>query len=224
MAQCYVERVAGGGKKRSLRLTYLALFVNVVRERGSFKMLQNKEDVIKLIRSDEKMMEIIKAASSLDLPDWWICAGFVRSKIWDTLHGFNDRTKTPDVDVIYFDNINIDENVEKGLENNLKHLMPDIPWSVKNQARMQDMNHFPPYTSSEDAISKFPETATALGVKLDKDDHLVLASPCGIEDVLHLELKPTPYFTETKERAAIYRDRMMKKNWKAIWHKLKVHY
>ncbi len=99
-------------------------------------MLQNKEDVIKLIHSDEKMMEIIKAASSLDLPDWWICAGFVRSKIWDTLHGFNDRTKTPDVDVIYFDNTNIDENVEKGLEGSLKHLMPDIPWSVKNQARM----------------------------------------------------------------------------------------
>lgn len=187
-------------------------------------MIQNKEDILKLIQSDKKMMQIIKTTSSLDLPDWWICAGFVRSKIWDTLHGFNDRTETPDVDVIYFDNTNIDENVEKGLESNLKRLMPGIPWSVKNQARMHVMNHFPPYTSSEDAISKFPETATALGVTLDKDNHLVLASPCGIEDVLHLELKPTSYFTETKERAAIYRERMMKKNWKAIWHKLKVHY
>lgn len=37
-------------------------------------MLENKEDVIKLIQSDEKMMEIIKAASTLNLPDWWICA------------------------------------------------------------------------------------------------------------------------------------------------------
>ncbi len=30
-------------------------------------------------------MEILETANSLNLPDWWICAGFVRSKIWDTL-------------------------------------------------------------------------------------------------------------------------------------------
>ena len=79
-------------------------------------MLKNEEDVIKLIQCDEKMMEIIKVASTLNLPDWWICAGFVRSKIWDTLHAFNDRTETPDVDVIYFDKTKIDEDLLKNLE------------------------------------------------------------------------------------------------------------
>jgi uncharacterized protein len=187
-------------------------------------LLKNKEDVVKLIQSDDKMMEIIKVASTLNLPDWWICAGFVRSKIWDTLHGFSERTETPDVDVIYFDTTNIDENIEKELENKLKSIMPNIPWSVKNEARMHVINHLPPYTSSEDAISKFPETATALGVKLDKDNKLVLTIPCGIEDVIHLELKPTPYFIETEELAAIYEERIIKKNWKAIWPKLKVHH
>ncbi|CAG9619523.1 nucleotidyltransferase family protein [Sutcliffiella rhizosphaerae] len=187
-------------------------------------MLTNKEDVIKILQSDERMMEIIKAASSLNLPDWWICAGFVRSKIWDTLHGFHERTETPDVDVIYFDNTNIDENFEKELENKLIRIMPNIPWSVKNEARMHIINNFSPYSSSEDAISKFPETATALGVKLDKDNHLVLTSPCGIDDVINLELKPTPYFLETKELAAIYEERIIKKNWKTIWHKIKVHH
>lgn len=76
-------------------------------------MLENKEDVIKLIQSDENMMKIIHTAGLLDLPDWWICAGFVRSKIWDTLHGFKERTVTPDVDVIYFDPAKIDEDYEK---------------------------------------------------------------------------------------------------------------
>lgn len=186
-------------------------------------MLENKEDIITLIKSDEKMMEIIHTASKLDLPDWWICAGFVRSKIWDTLHGFEDRTLTPDVDVIYYDPANLDEDYEKDLEKKLISLLPDIPWSVKNQARMHVINQIPPYTSSEDAISKFPETATALGVKLDNDNHLVLTAPCGIEDVINLEVKPTPFFTETEERAAIYEERLFKKNWKAIWHKIKVH-
>ncbi|MFB3167612.1 nucleotidyltransferase family protein [Neobacillus sp. 179-C4.2 HS] len=186
-------------------------------------MLKNKEDVIKLIRSDEKMMEIITIASTLNLPDWWICAGFVRSKIWDTLHGFNERTETQDVDVIYFDNNNLDENYEKDLEKKLVSMMPTIPWSVKNQARMHIINDLPPYTSSEDAISRFPETVTALGVKLDKENNLVLTAPWGLEDVINLEVKPTPYFTETKELAAIYEQRMIKKNWQSIWHKIKIH-
>ena len=38
------------------------------------------------------MMDLLKGAKSLNLPDWWICAGFVRSKIWDVLHGFDERT------------------------------------------------------------------------------------------------------------------------------------
>ncbi|MBY0099668.1 nucleotidyltransferase family protein [Mesobacillus maritimus] len=187
-------------------------------------MLKNKEDVIKLIKSDDNMMEIIKVASTLHLPDWWICAGFVRSKIWDTLHGFSERTEAADVDVIYFDTTNIDEGFEKELENKLKDIMPTVPWSVKNEARMHVINHLPPYASSEDGISKFPETATALGVKLDKDQNLVLTAPCGVEDVIHLELKPTPHFIESEELAAIYEERMIKKNWKAIWPKLKVHH
>lgn len=187
-------------------------------------LLKTKEDVINLIQNDRTMMAIIHAASSLSLPDWWICAGFVRSKIWDTLHGFEKRTETPDVDVIYFDPSNIDEDYEKELEKQLARLLPNIPWSVKNQARMHVVNQIPPYTSSEDAISKFPETATALGVKLDNENNLVLTAPCGIEDVINLELKPTSFFTETKERAAIYEARLVKKNWKAIWQQINVHH
>lgn len=187
-------------------------------------MLRNQEDVLELIQNDDRMMEIIKAASKLKLPDWWICAGFVRSKIWDAMHGFEKRTNTPDVDVIYFDEKNMEERIEKKLEAELRVILPNIPWSVKNEARMHVLNNIPPYISSEDAISKFPETATALGVKVDKNDKLILTAPCGIEDVLNLELKPTPYFKETKERATIYEERINKKNWKAVWYKIQVHH
>lgn len=184
----------------------------------------NEEKIIELITEDKWMMNILKAAKSLNLPDWWICAGFVRSKIWDTLHNFNERTPIPDIDVIYFDPTNIDVSMEKNLEEMLKTLMPNIPWSVKNEARMHIKSNMPPYSSSVDAISKFPETATALGVKLDEREYVKLTAPCGISDSINLEVKPTLFFTETKERVEIYEARITKKNWTATWNNLKVHH
>ncbi|GAA0357222.1 nucleotidyltransferase family protein [Bacillus horti] len=170
------------------------------------------------------MMGILQTAKFLRLPDWWVCAGFVRSKIWDILHGFTERTPMPDVDVVYFDMSCVDEEVEKQLEQKLKEMNSTIPWSVKNQARMHIINNNQPYSSSVDAISKFPETATALGLTLDKQNNVILTAPCGIQDVINMEVKPTPYFTEDTERAVIYEDRITKKNWKQTWNQLKVYH
>lgn len=183
----------------------------------------NKENVISLIKNDRWMMDILITAKALNLPDWWICAGFVRSKIWDALHGFSERTPISDIDVIYFDPTSIDELEEKRLEEKLISLMPNIPWSVKNEARMHLISNVPPYSSSVDAISKFPETATALGVKLDENDNLVLTAPWGLDDVINLEVKPTPYFKEDKKRIELYEERITKKKWEITWNKLNIH-
>ncbi|WP_117170013.1 nucleotidyltransferase family protein [Paraliobacillus sediminis] len=187
-------------------------------------ILQNEKDIINLIQNDREMMTILRTAKTLNLPDWWICAGFVRSKIWDTLHAFTAKTNPTDIDVIYFDKDNTDEVTEKNYEAVLKELLPNVPWSVKNEARMHLVNDIPPYMSSEDAISKFPETATALGVKLDTKDNVILTAPCGIVDVLNLEVKPTAYFKETAKRAQFYEKRIKQKNWQSIWPKLKIHH
>ncbi|KYD04105.1 hypothetical protein B4102_3325 [Heyndrickxia sporothermodurans] len=154
-------------------------------------IIKNKEDIVNVIREDEWMMILLKAVNTLNLPDWWICAGFVRSKIWDVLHNFCTRTPIPDIDVIYFDPTNIDESVEKKIEEKLKLLVPQIPWSVKNQARMHIKNNMSPYSSSVDGISKFPETVTSLGVKLDEKENLLLTAPWGIVDVVNLVCIPS---------------------------------
>lgn len=106
----------------------------------------NEEEIISIVKQDKWMMEILKSAKFIDLPDWWICAGFVRSKIWDTLHNFRERTTIPDIDVIYFDPTNINELEEKKYEEILKELMPNTPWSVKNEARMHLKNNIAPYS------------------------------------------------------------------------------
>ncbi|MDJ1475240.1 nucleotidyltransferase family protein [Bacillus sp. LS15-K4] len=186
--------------------------------------IQTEQDVIHLIENDEWMMDILQMAKSLELPDWWICAGFVRSKVWDTLHDYEIRTATPDIDVIYFDQLHTDEVYEQSLEKALVNMDASIPWSVKNQARMHVVNNMPPYSSSVDAISKFPETATALGVTLDELNNVILTAPCGIEDVLSLQVRPTAHFLETKERIYMYKNRVIKKNWQSKWPNITITY
>lgn len=186
-------------------------------------MIKKEKDISALIKADPWMLKILEAVKTLNLPDWWICAGFVRSKVWDELHGFTERTAMGDIDVVYFDPLNLEEAAEKMFEEKLNSLMSGLPWSVKNQARMHEVNQLPPYTSSVDAISKFPETATALGVKLDEQNELVLTAPCGIKDLLNLQVKPTEHFKMNKRLAEIYRHRLEKKNWKAKWPEVEIY-
>ncbi|MDT3496566.1 nucleotidyltransferase family protein [Bacillus toyonensis] len=186
--------------------------------------IQTEQDIIRLIENDKWMMNVLHIARSLELPDWWICAGFVRSKLWDTLHNYEVITATPDVDVIYFDPLHKDETYEQSVEKTLTNMNASIPWSVKNQARMHVVNNMPPYSSSVDAISKFPETATALGVTLDELDNVILTASCGIKDVLSLQVKPTAHFLESKERIHMYKNRVIKKNWQSKWPNITITY
>lgn len=178
--------------------------------------LVNEQDIVELIGQDDWMMMVLEHAKTLALPDWWICAGFVRSKVWDSLHEFEERTKLPDVDVIYFDSTQLDEQIEKVYENELYSRDATIPWSVKNQARMHTVNQVAPYQSSTDGISKFPETATAIGVKLDEKGDLRVIAPYGVKDLLAMKIRPTPYFIESQ----IFQDRLLKKKWSTIWPKV----
>ncbi|MGB3262247.1 nucleotidyltransferase family protein [Paenisporosarcina sp.] len=180
--------------------------------------LSNEQDIVEVISNDQWMMKVIRLAATLGLPDWWICAGFIRSKVWDELHGFSEKTILPDVDVIYFDFKNPEEYIEKFYEKELMKLDPTIPWSVKNQARMHKLNKAEPYKSSMDGMSKFPETATAIGITLDEKGELRLCAPYGVGDLLAMKICPTPSFKESQ----IYLDRVKRKKWSATWRLVNV--
>ncbi|MEK4324992.1 nucleotidyltransferase family protein [Paenibacillus sp. FSL R7-0297] len=184
-------------------------------------IITSEADILQRVMEDAWMMDILKAAGTLQLPDWWVCAGFVRSKIWDVQHGFTERTPLADIDVIYYDPGDQREEVEKSWETQLKSRYPGIPWSVKNQARMHTVNNLPPYHSSTDGMSKFPETSTALGLSLDGNGEVILAAPHGISDVIQLVLRPSPYFAAHPHLLPIYEKRIASKNWQGIWSGLR---
>src|SRR5699024_12413577 len=121
--------------------------------------IQNENDIVKAIKEDEWMMNILFAVKSLDLPDWWICAGFIRSKIWDMIHDKNERTHLPDIDVIYFDSENTNEFEEKSIEETINKLISNIPSSEKNHDIRHIKHNYPTNYTPYNDKSKLHETS-----------------------------------------------------------------
>ncbi len=172
------------------------------------------------IASDPDRMAVLRTAMGLGLPDCWIGAGFVRNPIWDRLHGHEVCANFNDVDVIYFDRENIAAASDAAHEVRLRQTMPGVPWSVLNMARMHIPTGDPPYRSTIHGIRFWPEIATAIAVRIDADDALVMAAPFGIDDLLGLRVRPTPAARE--HHAEVYRRRLAKKNWPARWPRLQI--
>ncbi|MFJ7736448.1 nucleotidyltransferase family protein [Lysinibacillus sp. NPDC097287] len=182
--------------------------------------MSNYEDqLIDIIKNDSSIMSILEAVEELNLSDAWVSAGLIRNKVWDVLHNIN--TPINDIDVIYFDSTDTSWDIEKSFEQKLEALLPNQPWSVKNQARMHMKNSFAPYTSSYDGVAHFTEIPTAIAVRLQKSELEVMA-PYGLEDLFNKIVRPTPYFQKGSELQAIYIKRMQEKEWDKTWKDLSI--
>jgi uncharacterized protein len=164
-----------------------------------------------VLAADPLRLAALKAVQELSMPDAWIGAGFVRDAIWDWLHGSSPRAPRNDVDVIWYDESQPGETSDRVMEERLRHRMPGIDWSVSNQALMHHHNQDDPYRSSIDAMRWWPETATAVAVRMSNSGKIEIAAPYGLSDLFSLRLKPTPMFVEVRRR--IFEERVHAKGW-----------
>ncbi|MGO0078720.1 nucleotidyltransferase family protein, partial [Streptococcus suis] len=172
-----------------------------------------KEELGKYLSQDPDINRILEIVKDLDLADSWICAGTIRNFIWNH-YRFDKNT---DVDFIFYDE-KIPHQATKELEANLHQRYPAYRWELKNQVFMHIHSpDTPPYQSSKDAIEKFPERCTAIGVRQTKNGNLEIFAPYGLDDIYHYLVRPTPHFLVNSKRMDIYKKRMKKKNWKEQW-------
>lgn len=179
------------------------------------------EDRLRAILADDPVrIDALTLVQSLDLPDCWIGAGFVRDAIWDHLHGRPSSPPLGDVDVVWYDPRQTSPERDCEFEDRLKHASPAVDWSVKNQARMHYRNTDPPYKSVDDAMRFWPETATAVAVRLTASGTMDICAPFGLCDLFDLVLRPTPPFES--ERRAIFDQRVSAKRWLSRYPLLKI--
>ena len=188
----------------------------MTRERYTF---QSQEDITRVLEADSWRMDVLKAAEELNLPDWWIGAGFLRNAIWNAIEGI-DSPPTRDVDLVYFNKDDLRPETDWTYDEKMKIDYPFAEWEIRNQARMHYVNNFEPYTSAADGIAHWVETATCVATKL-VDGELQYLFCHGTEDLFGLIARPIPSF-KTEELLSTFYDRVEKKRWREKWPSLKV--
>ena len=177
-----------------------------------------KEQLKSYILENDQLLSDLKLVRALDLPDCCIAAGYIRNYIWDRLHGFGVQNNHSDIDVVYFYNQDLSEERDWLLERHLRTTTGNEKWSVKNQARMHIRNEDNPYSSTENAMAHWPETATAIGIRIDFNNDIVLTAPYGVDDLFGLKVRQSPLF---KDRS-YFLERIMGKKWLSTWPNLKL--
>ncbi|WP_394200444.1 nucleotidyltransferase family protein [Shewanella waksmanii] len=174
---------------------------------------QNRQ-LHKWLTTDPQRLSALKHVASLSLPQGMIAAGFVRNLVWDRLH--SSQYQLNDVDVIYFDSNDTRRCTEQAYFARLVELEPNLPWSVKNQARMHLRNGDKPYQSAIDAMCYWPEKETAVAARWINNQIEVIA-PFGIQRLFELHLTPNP-----ARDNALFHERLTSKSWLSRYPKLQI--
>lgn len=161
----------------------------------------------------QPLMADLQRVRELDLPQCYIAAGYIRNYVWDILHGYERSDRHSDIDVVFFDPDNASRERDELLERKLRESTQNPMWSVKNQARMHIKNGDAPYRSTHDALSMWPETATAIGARLNPAGGIELVCPYGLEDLFALRVRRSPAFLKRE----YYLERVQRKQWAGQW-------
>jgi hypothetical protein len=144
-----------------------------------------------LIRSSNWLLDVLRTVRDDGVPDAWVGAGTLRDLVWGQRYGPGfDPSAVRDVDVAYFDPADLSAANDEQVTERLRARRPDVPWEAINQAAVHrwyaDVFGGPPVaplTSIPDAVGTWPETATAVAVRLVGEE-LEVCAPLGLADLL----------------------------------------
>jgi hypothetical protein len=150
------------------------------------------DTLAELIRSSDWMMRVLSTVRDERIPDAWVGGGAVRDLVWGELYGSGfDPGQVRDVDVPFFDPHDLGRANDDGVTERLHDRWPGAPWEARNQAAVHTWyaakfggDPVEPLTSIADAIGTWPETATAVAVRLAGDDRIEVCAPFGLADLL----------------------------------------
>jgi uncharacterized protein len=195
----------------------------VVADRGGACRAGLPERLASMVHSAPWLVDALQAARDVDPPDWLIGGGVLRDLVWDRLHG-RPPARPRDLDLAFFDPARLDPARDAEVEAALTARLSGVPWDAKNQAAVHTWygrvfgGQVAPLTSAADGVATWPETATAVAVRLLPDDRLQVVAPCGLEDLFGLICRRNP----RRVTIAHYRQRIHDKRITERWPRVEV--
>jgi hypothetical protein len=182
------------------------------------------DELERLIRGCPWFVRVLEAARDCEPPDWWVGAGVLRDLVWDRLHGRFDPGRVKDVDLAFFDPHDFSEEREEAVELALAARLPGVRWDAKNQAAVHTWYErlfgypVPPVSSAAEGVATWPETATAVAVRLHRDGELELTAPYGLRDLMTGVCRRNP------ERVSVqrYQERIEGKQVATRWPRVRI--
>jgi hypothetical protein len=184
-------------------------------------VIEESRQLEEIVRSTGWLMRALEAAREVDAPDWMIGAGAVRTAVWDRLHRFARPTEVADVDLAFFDPQDLSPGRDAQVEADLRALLP-VTWDAKNQAAVHVWyprkfgREVEPLTSTADGVATWPETATAVALRLTRDDRLVVEAPFGLGDLLSMVHRRNPRRVTVEEYERRLRDKRIAERWPRV--------
>jgi hypothetical protein len=157
--------------------------------------------LIAILGATPGLMEVMRTARDLGLPDWMVFSGAVYQPVWNHLTGRPLEYGLKDYDLAYFDASDIGWEAEDAVirrvaaafEPPLKNMV-----EVRNQARVHLWfearfgEAYAPLGYSAEALTRFVAPAFAVGARLQADGAWRIFAPFGLTDLFTLRLRYNP--------------------------------
>ena len=161
---------------------------------------------------------VLNRWADIALPDCWLSGSAIAQTAWNATFGLPPDHGLADIDLVYFDADDRSEEGEARHADRVRALFPDLPLRIdtKNEARVHLWYEakfgyaIPPYRSSEHAISTFPTTAGAIGIRPGAAGLSILA-PFGLSDLSNCTVRPN----KAQITQAIYAAKVSR--WRKCW-------
>lgn len=151
-----------------------------------------EERLRRMVDSSPWLMRALATVRAVDLPDAWVGGGAVRDLVWGRLYGSGfEPGDLRDVDVAFFDPGDLSRDRDERATRSLRTAWAQVPWQARNQAAVHTWyadrfggGPVEPFASVEEAVATWPETATAVAVRLDDAGRVGVCAPLGLTDLL----------------------------------------
>lgn len=186
-------------------------------------MTGQQQQLQAIVSASPVLAPVLDNWSRLNLPDAWLVAGAVAQTVWNHRFGLPADYGIDDIDIVYFDGDDLSGRAEEAHAARIRSMFSGLAvrLDVKNQARVHLWYeaHFgyriEPYISAQQAITTFPTTAAAVGIRPGPDG-LDICAPFGLSDLL----KPVVRANRKQITRDIYERKIAR--WSALWPELEI--